>query len=347
LFNRLVFVFVDWLIMKKYWFITGTVIVVVIIALLLFKLPFGVVTNYSIPKNKGAWGITYSKKFATSLNLDWQQTYTAILDDLGTKKIRLPLYWDDIEAQQAVYNFSDYDWMINEGNKKKVEFIIVIGRRVPRWPECHTPNWVGARDDLETRRALLKYLKTTVERYQNNSNIIAWQVENEPLLDSFGVCPQSDYAFLRQEVELVKSLDTRPIMLTASGELSDWRRETTLGDWFGATVYRTVWSPTLGYIRYPWPSQLYIAKAASVRLKPEQRILAELQAEPWAPNSSLNKLPKSEATKSFNLDNFKSNILYAEATEFNRIYLWGVEWWYMQKEQGDASYWDMAKQLPW
>ena len=119
-------------------------------------------------------------------------------------------------------------------------------------------------------------------------------------------------------------------MITGSGELSDFKREARLGDYFGSTLYRTVWSPYVGYLHYPWPPSLYFAKAQYAGLKPSQMIIAELQAEPWAPNSTLDKLPAAESNKSFTAGDFKGNLSYAADTHFSRVYLWGAEWWYMQ-----------------
>jgi len=44
-----------------------------------------------------------------------------------------------------------------------------------------------------------------VLKYQNEQNIIAWQVENEPFLSTFGICPKLDRALLDSEINLVKS----------------------------------------------------------------------------------------------------------------------------------------------
>ena len=30
---------------------------------------------------------------------------------------------------------------------------------------------------------------------------------------------------------------------------------------------------------------------------------------------------------------------------FKQIYLWGVEWWYLQKQSGHPEYWNLAKSV--
>jgi len=53
-------------------------------------------------------GVTFSMRYATDIGLDWRAAYLATLDDLGAKKIRIPVYWDFVEPQDGQYNFSDY-----------------------------------------------------------------------------------------------------------------------------------------------------------------------------------------------------------------------------------------------
>lgn len=293
------------------------------------------------------WGLTYSKNFASHLNLDWQRTYLDILDDLGAKNIRLPLYWQDIEAQKGAYDFRDYDWLLNQGAKRQAKFIVVLGHRQPRWPECHQPDWADNLNVAERKAKIKNLITASVNRYKNRPEIVAWQVENEPLLDSFGICPKGDPEWLSEEIALVRELDKRPIIITASGELSSWRREAQQADVLGTTLYRVVWGPLTGYVRWPLPTWFYKWKLRSTKQSFDQAIIAELQAEPWAPNTSLDKLPTAKADKSFDLQQFRANLQYAINTNFKQAYLWGVEWWYLEKTRGNDQFWEEAKKLEW
>ena len=60
------------------------------------------------------WGVTYSPKFAEELELDWKETYLAILDDLKVKNIRIPIYWDLIEDKQGSFDFAVYDYIFDQ-----------------------------------------------------------------------------------------------------------------------------------------------------------------------------------------------------------------------------------------
>jgi len=293
----------------------------------------------------GFFGVTFSTKFCSELGLDWQEVYLSILDDLKVKEIRLPIYWDQIESSNGVYDFSDYDYIIQEGEKRDVKFIANVGWRLPRWPECHAPEWATQKSLASTQAKAIKMLETVVNHYKNDESIVAWQLENEPFFDAFGVCPPSDEAFFKRELELIKKLDNRPVMVSATGELSWWRKEAKYGDLFGSTVYRVVWGQYTGYFRYPIPAVFYRLKAYLAGIKPENRYIVELQAEPWVPNGKMIYLSPTEANKSFNFNQFKANLQYAINIDFKKTYLWGVEWWYYQYKNEDKSYWEFARTL--
>ncbi len=290
------------------------------------------------------WGITFSTKQADRLNLPWAEVYQATIDDLQVKKIRLPIYWDEIEIGEGEYDFAKFDIIFNEGAKREVKFLAAIGWRLPRWPECHTPQWLADSEVATQKERTLEMLKVVVERYRNRPEIIAWQVENEPLVDWFGICPPADQKFLEQEIALVKSLDDRPILLTVSGELSMWSREAKLADQLGSSLYRVAWNKAFGYWRWFLPSKFYQWKANRVG-KTDKVVISELQAEPWSPTGRLLDFPQSESEKSFALDQFRANVQLAQNIDFQASYLWGIEWWYLQKQAGNSSYWDFAKTL--
>jgi hypothetical protein len=329
-------------------------ILIIVSAVILFLLFLSVwffkfANNYPLKTDlkykSGYFGVTYSAKMATQLGLDWQEAYLAVLDDLGVREIRIPVYWDQIESESGQYDFSKYDWMLSEGAKRDAKFIVNIGYRLPRWPECHAPVWVDTQSDVIRHQEILLMLSEVVKRYKDRDEIKYWQVENEPFLDVFGVCPKSDPEFLQEEVALVRSLDSRPIIISGSGELSTWRKESSAGDIFATTLYRVVWGERFGYIRYPIPAWIYSLKANINHIPEGKRIISELQAEPWVPEGSLGDLSSFEAKKSLDINQFKANAQYAINVNFDKSYLWGVEWWYEQSKNGHPEYWDFAKTL--
>ncbi|MDD2681119.1 MAG: hypothetical protein PHE20_03420 [Patescibacteria group bacterium] len=332
--------------MKTSYKIIGLTFIVMLISLSIFTRIFkNNNKDIKIERNPEYFGITYSKKYAEEIGLNWQEVYLAILDDLKVKNIRLPIYWDEIENTKGVFDYSDYDFMITEGAKRNVNFVINIGWRLPRWPECHAPSWTNTESVESIRSDTLVMIKKTVNRYKDNSSIKYWQVENEPFLNTFGICPPSNEEFFAQEVALVKSLDKRPVIVSGPGELNLWLKEAKYGDIFGTTIYRVIWNKTIGYMKYPIPPWFYAAKAWFASIKPDNRVIIELQAEPWVPQGKIIYLSQNEAKYSFDVQQFKENLQYALDTKFNKAYLWGVEWWYWQYKHDDQSFWLFAREL--
>lgn len=319
--------------------------VIFVLSAVLFMKIFYKENNSEIKSNPDFFGVTFSKTYAADLGLNWREVYIAILDDLKVKNIRLPIYWNEIEKEKGNFDYANYDFMISEGAKRNVKFIINIGWRLPRWPECHAPEWTNQEDISEVQSRTLMMLEKTVKRYRDNSAVVYWQVENEPFLNTFGICPPSDEAFFAKEIALVKSLDKRPVMVSGPGELNMWRKEAKYGDVFGTTMYRVIWNKVIGYMLYPIPAWFYGLKAWLVGIPADKRFIAELQAEPWVPQGKIIYLSKNEADYSFSLDQFKDNLNYALDTGFKKAYLWGVEWWYWQYKHGDKSFWELARTL--
>lgn len=294
------------------------------------------------------WGVNFSQKHAQNLELDWKETYLALLDELKFKKIKLAFHWDLIEPESGEYNFNDLDWQIDTAKEKGAEILLIIGMKTSRWPECHIPKWAKKFKKEEQQKAILKIIEEIVLRYNQEPTIFAWQVENEPFFP-FGECPWIDKKFLKEEVKLVKSLDglKRPILISDSGEWSFWIEAARLGDIVGTTLYKKVWFHQLGrYVNYHFPAVFYWRKAKIIKTLFNKEVIdVELQAEPWCP-TLLYYCPLKEQEKTMNLEQFRKNVEFAKKTGFETIYLWGGEWWYWLKEkQNQSEIWQEAKKL--
>ena len=294
------------------------------------------------------FGVTFSQKYAEELEIDWKDAYMASLEDLNIKKYRLAAYWDLIEPEKDVYDFDDMDWQIKQAKKANAEVILAVGHRLPRWPECHWPKWIYQVSEDERQEQIQELLEILVNRYKDYDNIVMWQVDNEPFLKVFGECPKQNLEHFQANINLVKSLDSRPIVVTESGELSTWIPGARHGDYVGTSMYRVVWNKSLGYFSYDWlPASFYAIKTRVIKaLFPAKDIfISEMQMEPWTPGMPILKTSFEEQSKSMNLNQFQKNLRYVRRTGMSPVYLWGVEWWYWLKEQGDASIWDEAKYI--
>ncbi len=298
------------------------------------------------PEEEPVYGMTFSKAHAQSLGLDWQQAFLAQLDELNIKHWRLSAYWNEIEQEDDYFTFDDLDWQINEVRKRGGSVTLALGRRLPRWPECHTPEWAENLTEAEQQEKTLEMLPEVIGRYKHDPTIVRWQIENEPLLPFFGDCPSPDLDFLKREIELVQELDDRPVMTTASGELGNWTDSGKYTDLLGVSLYRVVWKPIINEIVYPISPGMYKLRQWAVQKNGVgDIILSELQAEPWVPHGFLGT-PLEDHFKTMNPKIFDQNIEYASASGFTEIWLWGGEWWYWLKTQhGKTEMWEKGKAL--
>ena len=298
-----------------------------------------------------SFGATYVDWISEKYGMNGRQVFLEILDDLKVKNIRLPVYWNKVEVAEDVHEFGEIDWQLAEAKKRGAKIILNIGRKLPRWPECHQPEWVlEKKDEIYEKAKLLEFLKVVVERYRENPALYAWQVENEPFLPFGENCPLFGGDFLDEELKLVRALDGgHPVIVTDSGELSLWSRAQKRSDIFGTTMYRTVWQENLGYYTYPFPPAFFRIKRGLSELYAGERpsVVIELQAEPWGPHENYEHdlYPLSEQLLHFNDRIFREHIEYAKKTGFDEFYLWGVEWWYWAKLQGHEKIWEEAKKL--
>ncbi len=327
-------------------------ILITVIAMLIVIILLLPIVSYRkvYDKEELIYGVTFSPRHIRGMGLDWKKAYIEMLDDLKVKKLRLSAYWDEIEYKNNIFSFDSMDWQINEASKRDVEIILAVGGRLPRWPECHFPDWTDELEKNTKEQELLDYIKIIIERYKDNQNIKYWQIENEPFLPHFGDCPKLDPEFLDAEIAIARSLDNRKIIITDSGELSLWYPATKRADIFGTTMYRDTYSSHLErYIHYPLPPAFFSLKRNLTEFfsmpKPDDMIVIELQAEPWGPEPYYN-LTKKERSRTMNLEKFKEILEYSRQTGFQTFYLWGLEWWYWEKEVGqDASLWEEAKNI--
>lgn len=318
-------------------------LVFAVLLLLLFVLSFGRIYGW----NELEYGLTFSKKQAIDLGLDWKKAYSDIFTDLQIKKIRLSAYWNEIERERGNFVWEDMDWQIKTAEENSAEIILAVGNRLPRWPECHAPDWSSGISYEEREKEILEYIEAVVLRYKDNKAIYAWQVENEPFLPYFGICPEPDADLLDKEIVLVRSLDPRPVVVTDSGELSIWVRAAKRADIFGTTMYRDTYSKHLErYVHYPIIPAFFRIKKNIVDffVEPQKWVVIEMQAEPWGPVPFQN-LSQEERSRTMDLKKFKEMLEFARKTGFKEFYLWGVEWWYWEKERGNPEIWETAKKV--
>ncbi|KKP96243.1 MAG: hypothetical protein US25_C0047G0005 [Candidatus Moranbacteria bacterium GW2011_GWE1_36_7] len=324
----------------------GFLLSVVVILFIYANLPA------KVNKDDVAIGVTFSSIYAEQIGLNWKDAYIAMLDDLKIRNVRLPIYWDRVEKVEGEYDFSDIDWQLDEAAKRGAKITPVVGQKVPRWPECYVPKWVGEDpsnlDQPRLKEKLLAFEEVVINRYKDgHPEIVRWQVENEPFLN-FGICSKVDTGLLDSELAKVRQLDsTRPIVVTDSGELSLWVNAAKRADVFGTTMYREVYSAEMGHWRYPIGPNFFKIKQLIIKLfaKQDNAIVIELQGEPWVGGWTTDA-PIDVQLASMNAEILRDNVEFAKKTGMKEIYIWGVEWWYwMNIAQNNPTVWEQAKLL--
>lgn len=328
--------------MSKFWKIFNTILLAVFLTAVFFYFKYQ-------PTANPQWGLTFSYQEAQGLGFDWKQMYLDVLADLKPKNLRLMTYWEDVEPVRGTYNFSIAEQTVQEAARQNVNVILVVGRKQPRWPECHQPSWYNSLPPSEQDQALLNFVEATVKHFQNYPNITTWQVENEPFFGFGPNCPKSSEDIFKAEVALVKHLDARPILATDSGDRGGWFAATKSGaNEFGFTLYRVSYDEKYGgYYKYPLPAAFYRVRSGILQaFTPVEKIYdVELQMEPWFTQGALNT-PIAEHQALMNPKIFASNISFAKKTGVSAHYLWGVEWWYwMAQKNNDWGMWQAAKDL--
>lgn len=299
-----------------------------------------------MPAPAPRWGVTFSAQYADYLGTDPRAVLTALLDDLRIRHFRLTVPWNIVEETPEQFTFGDIEWQLTALAARGADAVVVIGRRTPRWPECHDPLWLDRMTETEQENATLALVRKEVEYLRNNRTIVAWQVENEPSLAIFGACKPQRKGLFGEEVALVRALDpSRPLYTTESGELSTGLWSAPFVDSLGLSLYRQTWNSIVGKIVYPLPSAFYTRRADFLRrLFGTQVFLSELQAEPWAA-SALTSTPVPEQLELMNVTILRDAVAFAEATRLSPIYFWGAEWWYWIKEKGHPEIWEAAREI--
>lgn len=284
------------------------------------------------------------KEFS-SLNLDW---------------IRLACYWSDIEDKKGKYDFSEVEKIIKYCDKKNINIVLTVGMKAPRWPEYYIPNWLLK--DLKLRKLSkiglknkylldhsLKFIDKSINHFIKYKSIKVWQIENEPLDPTGPKKWRIDYRFLGKEVELVRKLDKdRKILTSTWGNLLTvrkvYKKLLDISDIVSFNIHLRHPIPFIRHFRkYSGPvdsKKTFISTFNNIKAEGKSAWIAELQAEPWEPDEIVTK---KKNPPSFLPKHFKKNLSYAKDLNPEVTLLWGFEYWYWKKVNGDNRYWEEAK----
>lgn len=341
----------------RYWFkqrkLWQKILVIFCIALILWVgTMYGIARWYiaSHADEQTQLGTTFIASYAEYYGLDAQETYKALVYDLGIRHFRLVSYWDKIEKTPGQYDFSQLDWQFQIAEQSNAKISLALGLRQPRWPECHMPRWAAEKPKDQWSHDLKEFMGKVIDRYKDSPALQTYQLENEYFLKAFGECPDFSRDRLIDEFNFVKQKDpNHPVIITRSNNVLGLPIGKPTPDKFGVSVYKRVWDKniTKRYFEYPFPAWFYafLAGAGQI-LTGKDMIVHELQAEAWLPEGyTMPTAPIEEQNKSMNAERLRDRIEYGQATGMKTIDLWGSEWWYWRKVKlHDDSLWNVVRE---
>lgn len=289
-------------------------------------------------------GTTYSPRHAAAIGIDTASAFTDLLE-LEFDTIRLCCYWDELQPAKNAYAWNSIETLIQQCEKKNQEVVLTIGMKAPRWPEYYIPAWLSQNPANVPEAALLNFLKQVIRHLQKYSCIRTWQIENEAPDPSGPNAYAISQDTLEKEVNLARSLDTRPILLTLWGNEVIRRNflqtSAILADIIGLDIYFRI--PTKNPLRPfggPHDSLDQIKKKINITKKPLW--ITELQAEPW---ESGVIFPDTSHPKSMNPMRMAEGYEKVKTLSPDVILLWGYEYWYWRRLHGDDSWWQAARNI--
>lgn len=296
-------------------------------------------------------GTTFARGYCQYLGLDPKKSLDEIIK-LDLNPIRVGIYWEEVEIKPGKFDFSNFDWIIDKLTRAKIDIILAVGAKTPRWPEFHLPEFIKNKYDFKNKEKInslvffqdvIKYLKAVLGHYGNISAIKYIQVENEPF-EPFGPNKRIIHPdFLVKEIEHVKTLIKKPLVCTNGGldPLPVWlaklsgkyqRLQKCLVqnvDYIGLDVYPIIPQKFLGKFYYFKANQSHWNKLAQIKKQIESSSkhawITELQAEPWEPKSMETKNPLGNPSCTPEL--VKEYLKKAREIGFEVILLWGAEFW--------------------
>lgn len=319
-------------------------------------------------------GVSYSQRRAASLGLDYQAGFRQVLG-MHFKVVRLAVYWDDVDAN----GYGSTDWLVAQAAAAGQPVVLTVGMKSLGWPEFFIPDRYQPRvadgsdvaQDPDLSAGALAFVANTVQRYREYPNVVRWQVENEPFNRAGPHRWWIGRQLLAQEVDIVRSLDRRPVILNVFGhfdmtldQLSS-RSGLTLGGLLGFdadsaerdSLGLLVSGDTIGFDLYTRIGYKVLGREAVAQASPDWDVylarwrqtaagqgkstwVTEMQAEPWEADPSERANPKTFAAGDLQR-------MFADLKETGQptVLLWGAEYWLWRLENGDPTWLEAARQI--
>lgn len=294
-------------------------------------------------------GISLSHRQLEELNIDVDHALEESIKHRFTY-IRLSLYWDEIEKNKNIYDFSIIKKFLDFYQKNQQDIILTVGVKAQRWPEYYWPEHIKNKNlsDKKIQESLLQFIEISIKELKTYSSIKYWQLENEPLDPSGPSQDAISLGFLQKEADLIKKIDQRAIIITLWGneiiKRGLLKKLATISNNIGLDFYyKQFTSEIFGKSIYLRPLQSQKELKKHLTKFPNLNFwITELQAEPWEKNAGayFSPDPKSIGPQQL-LNNFKQASLLGA----DKIIFWGFEYWLWRKTKGDNSYFKLIEKI--
>lgn len=288
--------------------------------------------------------MSFSHRQVAHLGLDPTRAFARVLE-MGFRLIRVSCYWDEVDAS----GYRNLDALVEAAEAAGARLLVTVGVKAMRWPEFYIPGRLDGAPLSRLRDVVLDLVGTTVLRYRSSTALEAWQVENEPLNRGGPRRRRVPVQLLAAELDQVRRLDQRPLVVTAfrhfrplvdlASQVWPWAsaeagilRLLRPGEVLGLDLYHHIASAARGG-RAPddWPARAGRLRDAAGARGVRCWVL-EAQAEPRGPASLCP-------------DGLASSCEALRAQDFERILLWGCEYWLWREAQGDPRWAEAARAL--
>jgi hypothetical protein len=318
----------------------------------------------------GSVGTSFSPHRCSWFGISPQSTFRQVLE-LGLGLVRVSAYWDEIRRE----GYAGLDWLMDAARAARQPILLTVGMKAIQWPEFYIPPDIqpdlhsGGRIGSDPRfsEEVLAFVSETVGRYRDRTEIAAWQVENEPFNRSGPRRWWIDEGLVRREIDRVRALDARPIVVNAFSHfdlLVDFAGRPRRGhfdvrglvpereilkllsasDVLGLDVYPAIGAQVLGRRIVRRASRDWAEAAGRwlnvAQARGNEAWIIECQAEPF--ESPLASLANPSSFAPEDLGAVYDRLVHAG---FTTVLLWGCEYWFWRAAAGDERWLDAARRV--
>lgn len=173
---------------------------------------------FSLLTCTSSWAVSeFSSPYGIHAHLTRGDEYSYTRDELKLYNqanigwLRTGFVWSQINRKKGEWDFAKHDSVVDQCEKSGVKIMGLL-HGAPQWAEPVIEN-------LDTWR---EFVRTTVTRYKGR--VPAWQMWNEPNLESFWKSPNPEHyaALLKVSYEEIRKADPKAIVVWGATSQLDW-----------------------------------------------------------------------------------------------------------------------------